>query len=997
VSCANLDFCSKFQSVSDTQSKLAAGIIALQSQVCRYVPQIVNYMLGYTRDKSSSKLRSRGMSGLEQLIHKDPRVITEGHVKSMVEIFSDTSPMVRESVLSLVSTCLEREPSLERYFLPSILRLTTDPSNGPKKKAIKLLKDVHAGPTSRDKKLQIAAQLLLPSQDDEKAISELSRNVLEDIWFAGAKNNTTSDENQLKLDRALRASFFIDSIQFVHLRPAHLEAFQKFFIYALSPEARGPDKNLRICRDLVADMIDEIISPIAGSDTKVQERNMTALSIFAKVEPALFTVDQIQLLKLYIKEIATIEDLVLVRPTVIIFRYVFATLQSLQQSFAEEIRASLMRNVSKLANFASAGIPNSRDTLIDVAHCLWTVTPMVAQGPLKLCTMITSILCQLRPLIDCTPEQAVASRNKIKSYLILLGTFGKVCDFSQHIEIFKERMAMQAHNFLTKKLATEKQMGALLSTDSPVALMFLDTVRPFTTQQWDMSIREQALNSVGGICQQSPQLFTRLEVEKIFKLVFINHDNSQLRRIALGEFSDYFAFAERRSESGAEIAVGQGAVTGNARLGTSFVGTENDRATLHIAQRFLADFVDSALKNNNELAILATNIIASVSRQGLVHPKECGAALVALGTSSNDRIAHLASTEHKRIHEKQESYLEKEYMQAIRIAFTYQRDIFKDPHGMREATHSPKLIGLFEALKTGKKVSLKKFISNICKNVDFDLAKLDTGGAMPDAILFARFCLENLALLDFPNLEELAICLNALESIVLKSTGPAVALVIETEMPKQFVPTELAPAQDVLHQQFGDAAGIEISFPSFANTAPPGSQLAQPIIDDDRLRKITTACMILQMVWETRGFVRRCYNLHKLTGRIPQKEYPKPAQRNNFVSGKELWERLTPIMNSLDSRETMTKTCYDFAELLDVDREALVGEEGDENGLGADYDTPPEGDDAGSVAAPTSGRNRKRKSNFNVSNTPKKPRGKAAGAKGKKRNSRTPDGDDDSD
>jgi cohesin loading factor subunit SCC2 len=32
-----------------------------------------------------------------------------------------------------------------------------------------------------------------------------------------------------------------------------------------------------------------------------------------------------------------------------------------------------------------------------------------------------------------------------------------------------------------------------------------------------------------------------------------------------------------------------------------------------------------------------------------------------------------------------------------------------------------------------------------------------------------------------------------------------------------------------------------------------------------------------------------------------------------------------------------------------------------------------------------------------VSNTPKKPRGKAAGAKGKKRNSRTPDGDDDSD
>jgi cohesin loading factor subunit SCC2 len=148
------------------------------------------------------------------------------------------------------------------------------------------------------------------------------------------------------------------------------------------------------------------------------------------------------------------------------------------------------------------------------------------------------------------------------------------------------------------------------------------------------------------------------------------------------------------------------------------------------------------------------------------------------------------------------------------------------------------------------------------------------------------------------------------------------------------------------------------------------------------------------MVWETRSFIRRSYNLQKFKGGIPVKDYIKPAQRNNLVSGKELWESLLPIMNALDNRELMIKTCYDFADILDVDREAEVGEEGDDDELGAGYDTPTGEDDT--VPLPTSGRGRKRKSNISLGNTPKKARGRHP-SKNKKRNSKTPDFDDDSD
>lgn len=991
---ANKSSASKYHAVSDVQTRIAAGVITLQNQVSRSGPTIVTTLLRYARDKNSSKLRSRGMTGLEQLVHKDPSVIREDHVRNMVSWLSDTSPMARESALSLISTCLEREPSLEQHCLPSILQLTTDPSNGPKKRAIKLLRDIYAGPTSSNTKLKIASQLLLPSQDDEKAISELSRNVLEDIWFLPTKTSAKPDENQLKLDRVRRSLLIIESIQFIQGRPVEMEAFEKFFVHALSPDAKGPASNLRICKELVADLIDHVISPDTGSDVQSQARIMTALSVLAKVMPTLFTVDQIQLLKLYIKDLATFDDLAVLRPTVIIFRYVVATLQSLQQSFAEEIRANLMRNVSKLALWASQGVFASRDTLTDVAHCIWTVTPMADQGPEKLCTMITSIVCQLQPLASCTKEEAQEKRNKINSYLVLLGTFGKVCNFDQYIEIFREKMMTQSRNLVAKRLASEQQMKPLLSTTSSASLLLIDTVRPFTTQVWDMHIREQALQSVGGICQQSPTLFTRSEIKEVFQLVFLDNDDDPLKMAVLDAFSDYFSFAERRSETGAEIAVGEGAVTGYARLDTSFAANENDSATVTIARNFLPNFVHTALKNNDTLALLATNIIASVSRQGLVHPRECGAALIALSTSSNQQIAQSASTEAKRIHEKQESYLENEYLNAIHQAFKYQRDVLDDPHGMRLATYSPKLASFFEALKAGKLVTFRKFVNNFCKRVDFDLAKLDISGIIPEPVLFARFCLENLALLDFARLEELALCLNALESIVLKGTGPTVALAIEAEMPKQAITTEL---QGVLQAQLGDTAGVGTPHTPFANTAPTGSQPSQPTVDSDRLRQITTACMILLMVWETRIFIRRCYSLTKRKG-VAQNTYAKPAQRNNFVSGKELWDGLMPIMNALDSPENMIKTCYDFAKLLEVDLEAVVGDDDDEDdGLGAGYETPNEGDDANGVQMPTSGRGRKRKSNFSANNTPKKPRGRPAGGKSKKRNSRTPDSDDDLD
>ncbi|KAF1924302.1 uncharacterized protein M421DRAFT_424939 [Didymella exigua CBS 183.55] len=993
----------KPQEVSENQAKLAAGIVTSQAPLCTFVPYIVGLMRTATEDKVSSKLRSRGMTGLEQLIEKDPRVVDENMVVSLVASLRDASPMVREHTLGLVAQCLERDPSREKAFLGHVLILTTDPSNGPKKKAIKLLKGLYVSTPSRENRLQIAKALLLPSQDDEKAIAELSRGVLEELWMTPLASATRTDEHQVKLDRAHRAILLADVIQTIHRQPTLLECFEKFLVYALSDEAKAKKSNVRLCKELIAEMFDKAIEVDSTTGARSpQAKILYALSVFAKIDPTLFTMAQVDDLKIHLIAPKQTTELAIIQPIVRIFRYVFPALPFLDPKLAEHVRANLMSMLTKLAQWAVHAHVTSRDTLTDVAHCLWTICPLVEFGLAKLFTSIHSSLCivQQNFVGPSKKEAVVAKPNSVCALIILIGTLGNVCLFDKHTTIFMERLANYARNTISQKKVKAEDLAPLIKGSSSVSSLLLDTIRPFTMQIYGMDIREHAMRSVGGICQQAPELFMRKDIETLIKLVFINEDTDRLKLAVLSTFEVYFTQAERRSETGSAIAVGEGAVHGSARLESSYSATATDAATTHVAKQFLESFKDIALKNGNALAESATNIIASISRAGLEHPKECGAALVALSTSMNKNIAHVAAVEHKRIHEKQESYLEKEYVQAVRIAYDYQCDVFKDPHGMLESSHSPKLAHLFDALKGGKKATFKKFVDNLSKQLDFDFAKLDTTGEMPNIVLFTRFCLENLGLADFTTLDMVASFIDRAEAIVLKDAGPLVAGEIDKEMPQQAaLPHSFVSAK--LDEELQVMAIDQSMGQSVAPISPTPSQPMPLEISDDRLRKFATASMVLQMIWETRTFVRRCYNVHKYGNRIPQKEYTKPAQRNNFISGKDLWDRLIPYMSALDSREAMIKCCYDFSELLNVDREVKVGE--DEDGLDAalmdaGYETPTEnGDDARrSASIPTSGRGRKRKSNVSLGNTPKKPRGRLSGSKTKSRSSKTPDGADDS-
>jgi cohesin loading factor subunit SCC2 len=240
----NLGF-SNFQDVTDAESQLAAGIIALQEPFCQYLQSLISRLLGNTQSHSA-KVKSRAMTSLTQMIEKDPQILDDKSFPGLARLIGDNSPMVRENTVSLISKCLEQDPSLERHCLQGILNLMTDPANGPKKKAIKLLKEIYITTLERDKKVRIATELLLPVLDDDKAIAELTRQTFEDIWLAPLRSTSKLDENQLKLDRENRVSLLIFTVQNIQARPAHLQAFETFFTTVLSATAKNAMENFKI-------------------------------------------------------------------------------------------------------------------------------------------------------------------------------------------------------------------------------------------------------------------------------------------------------------------------------------------------------------------------------------------------------------------------------------------------------------------------------------------------------------------------------------------------------------------------------------------------------------------------------------------------------------------------------------------------------------------------------------------------------------------------------
>jgi cohesin loading factor subunit SCC2 len=920
-------------------------LTVLNSSFCKAFDTILKVLLNSIAS-DQAKVRSRSLKSVIYMLEKDPSLLDRDAsvMRVILRCATDASPMVRDSALSLIAKCIALKPKLEDDGCRSILTCAADPTAGVRKRCIGLLKDIYLKTSRTELKLAIVDSFLQRTTDTEESVATLARQTFEDIWLTPFHEliDSSQDGSKLKVGLGERVTLIVSLVQ---RSETALETLGFCLRKILSDNSKTASLNFKVCKAMVATMFEKLVED-EGSEKEFQQALLQTITVFAKANAKLFSPDQLETLHPYIGNLATAEDLFIFRSVVVIYRCVLPYLSSAHNSLLKEVQNDLFKSVAKLA----------RSELNEVMACLWTINGVLRNTD-RLVKLTISVLKPIQHYrnVDLADNSNSAIVARAKSYIRIAGCVGRHCDLEKYEPHFKS--------------AFPSWKGG------SVAGLMVDTIVPFTLPKQPLELRVMALESVGSICQSWPAQFSRDEPRKILSMVF-KEDNVSLQNIVLKSFAEFFAMHEGKAEKSVVPSAEKADQDNSTRLGGSLKASDNDGAAALIAQHFLQSMLRVAQSRQDAYALTAIELIASINRQGLVHPKECAGVLVSLETSTVPAIAKVAFDTHKMLHQQYESMFEREYMRAVQEAFYYQRDVVGDSSGASARPYVAKLAPLFDIIKTSNSRYQKKFLSNLCSKVDFELKKLDSTGDPPEHLLLARFVAQNLAFFDYSQLAELVSAVGCIERIV-SATGTVVAHSIETEI---FPPRMVAPLGELSSEPVPQG---------------PGNAEPLPQVNPSVLRQLATAAASLSMLWEARTYLRRLYGIHAHVrdkeGKAAAKELNKSATKVQGVTGDKFWDAISRNMEALNSEEQMISKCREFATLLAIDDEFKVGE--DEDAEGDSFDAVADLDDTGAGPGSLGGqRPGKRKNSVSSQNPAKRPRGRKSGS-GKKRASTEPDDD----
>ncbi|KAG4421995.1 hypothetical protein IFR04_004854 [Cadophora malorum] len=907
-----------FEVVSLPHARLSYSLTLLNSQFCESFSRVLSILLGSMTSEQAT-VRSKSLKSVNQVLDTDPTIIDrEPAVKHLIlRCANDTSVQVRDSALGLIGKCINIRPALEEEMITSILHRVNDSGVGVRKRAMRLSKDIYLRNNKREVRSLIADALLHRVQDLDESVQDLARQMIEEVWMSPFYQSTTSENTsaQYKLAMSDHVALMVKTVQ----RGSGVAAvLDKVLQNMLSADAKLSAANFRVCKALVATMFETIIDNPAGesSDAPSARDALQILTIFAKSNANLFTAEQVQLLQPYVANVGGNDDLQIYRSVIVIFRHVLSHLSKAHNNFLAAIRKELLPAVARVG----------KSILDDVIACLWIISGVLGDYRQLTALVISSLVGISRMKnIQLADDQV----RKLTKLLPITGMCGKHCDFDPQAADFREKIPSWKGDSVSKLMA--------------------DTFAPFASPSQPMEVRKAALDAIGMVCQSWPKNFSSANIYTSFLTVF-DEKEAALEAIVLRSFKDFLLLEEKRSEAGKDGVPGAGADS-TAKLGV-MGGGQGDGIAIGIAQRFLPYIVRIALSRQDDQGLLAAEVVASIARQGLVHPKETGSCLIAMETSQNQKIAEIAVKEHRALHEKHETILEKEYMRAVHLAYVYQRDVVQNTHGATLNPYTSKLALMMDVLKISKIKNRKRFYENLCARIEFDPSKMDIVSELPHHLEFSQFIIENLAFFEYQTVDELLSAITAMEKVVA-ALGTGIAHSIETE---------------IFH--------VSLDQPSQMDENGQ-SQPVQPIVDQLRLQQLTASSMMLSSLWEARSYLRRQYglktNLRDGKNKAASKDLSRAPVRAQGINGDKFWDLSESTMSALESEESMMNQCRAFVELLNVDQEFKVAAEDDEEADQARASTPSEDEGAsGTPGPPGSGRGRKRKGSVSTPGNRKK-------------------------
>ncbi|KAF7196747.1 Protein rad9 [Pseudocercospora fuligena] len=927
---------SSFAQPTTAQGKLAAKIVTANSSLCRALPNIIQRV---TQSMGSQQptVRSRALKSVTTLLEKDPAILdrNEAVLRQILRSLSDPSSLVRDSALNLIQKCVAIRPALELKVYEKIVERTTDASHQVRKRAMAFLKQVYLHVHDNRVRAKISNAMISRIHDVDESVVEVARATIEEIWFSAFRGASSGQDRSVdfQIQLAGQVALIVQTVDLGDNVASVLEALLK----TLMTKSKQAVDNKRICKAFVRVLFDGLLdsSQIPGAPT--QETVLRTLIVFAKTVPEIFLASQLELLGPYSRNLNTGDELEMFRSVIIILRYTMPELTGLNVAFLKELQNDLMTAITNVG----------KSELSVIAPCLWTIDSLVGNR-VRLVNFVISALAGVCGMQKTVLEDQAVPR-KVRRLLVIIGQFGKACQFDTNLDAFRASPRLNWYK------------------GNSVAGLMAEICCKFTSPKHPMTVREAALDAVCAISHTYPKNYLRADVNNAIEMVF-EAKEAVLEEVLISSFETFFTSNEKPPDDPDAPEAGSGIATGAQRLGNTYQAEGADVALNSLCQRFMQSILRIATTSLDEAALGAARTVASVNRMGLMNPSDSAPGLVALMTCPVPAISKIAFLSYKEQYFTYNSVLEKTMLKSVILSYEYQRNVAKDLVGFTGHPPVSKLHYFWDAVKTvGFQKNRTKFFDQLCGSLTFDPAKMTTVDDLQKHLLYVRYCVENIAFLDHDKLTEPLHAVACLEK-AYAGAGLAVTQAIESDIFKLQVPvSSQAPATSETLPD-GNSDSIAVAQPASAATPP---------VESEKLLQHATSAQILSLLVETRNFLRSVWLLkkHSEAGTKSKAKAAKDAEKNavratNAPALTETYQsKITKIMGATQDGDSQLAICKALVELMTVDNEAKVAS-GDEDEIMMEDD-----DDArseGSRSKSPAPRGKKRKSTGGQGGGPKK-------------------------
>lgn len=722
----NINLNQTLKSNMDSQSISSYSQILLTQELLGLFDSFLNVMVN-TLDSTKVKSKTKAIRTLSSLIDIDPTLLVSPKIQESVsKRLLDSSPLVRDAVIDLISRFMLSKPEVIDQFHKPICDRLNDESIQVRKRVIKLSKEMYLNTDNISIKSQISMKILRRLDDEDDVMANIAKSYLLDLWFTSLADEAKSlDLGHLLTATAKIADVIMEVTSIGGKATAFFETFLTEYVLC-NPDPRV----MQTVRLIIDQTLDRIIDCVnTNSETQIVKA-LILISTFVKCDGKLMTQDQLVSLQPYLVDEKNSGEPICFY-SLQILKHVLPCFAALRPAFVDAAQTYLLRRLTKF---------NVKE-LHEAMPCVWRLCYM-NKDTVKLANASISCMKLIKPFIDLSKrDEKIDFNTKLHKLLHLLGCFGTYCKLEKHREVYiKARVGL-------------KENETVISVITKFLLFFCGST--FLSQ-----IKKIAIKNIISVCSTHPKLFMSDAILKILDREFDDVDVDIKRTIIQG-FMDFLKNEDNNSKklngvqtkSSTEIKLDVAVFHGDAK---SYV---NDGICAGIIQRYLEKILKFCLQESDEFAILPVQFVQLVIKLGFANPKICIPYIIALESTTNPHIRHIAFELHTELFEKHESLTDSSYLEGLKLAVAYRKRTASNVYQERF------FISNLYSIVNGNYSSRKKLILSLAKafNINLGFTKLEDNTFQRDTIIYTAF---NIAAIHFATLEEVFILICKIDKVI---------------------------------------------------------------------------------------------------------------------------------------------------------------------------------------------------------------------------------------